>query len=151
MEVYLFKLALSQAFLRDGFMEELTINEVAKRAGIRASAIRYYESVQLLPPPQRSAGRRRYNPDVLRRISFIQVAQGAGLTIAEIQTLINALDDDTPLSERWQTLAHQKLAEVDALMRKVQGMKMILANGLNCRCTNLEECIDCIIRAEASC
>jgi MerR family transcriptional regulator, redox-sensitive transcriptional activator SoxR len=150
MEVYLFKWTLSQAFLRNGFMEELTISEVAKRAGIRASAIRYYESIQLLPLPRRSAGRRRYSPDVLRRISFIQVAQAAGLTIAEIQTLINELDDDTPLSERWRILAHQKLAEVDALMRKVQGMKMILVNGLNCRCSNLEECIDCIIRAEAS-
>jgi MerR family transcriptional regulator, redox-sensitive transcriptional activator SoxR len=150
MVVYLLKLTLSQAFLRNGFMEELTITEVAKRAGIRASAIRYYESVQLLPQPQRSAGRRRYNPDILRRISFIQVAQAAGLTITEIKTLINELDDDTPLSERWQVLAHQKLAEVDALMRKVLGMRMILVNGLNCRCTNLEECIDCIIRAEAS-
>jgi MerR family transcriptional regulator, redox-sensitive transcriptional activator SoxR len=126
-------------------MEELTISEVAKRAGIRASAIRYYESIQLLPPPQRSAGRRRYNADVLRRISFIQVAQAAGLSIAEIQTLINELEDDTPLSERWQALAQQKLAEVDALMRKVQGMKMILVNGLDCSCTNLDECIDCII------
>ena len=131
-------------------MEELTISEVAKRSGIRASAIRYYESIQLLPPPRRSAGRRRYNPDVLRRISFIQVAQAAGLTIAEIQTLINELDGDTQLSERWQALARQKLAELDALMRKVQGMRMILVNGLNCHCSNLEECIDCIIRAEAS-
>ena len=131
-------------------MEELTISEVAKRAGLRASAIRYYESIQLLPPPQRRSGRRLYNPDILRRISFIQVAQAAGLTIADIQTLISELDNDTPLSERWQALAHQKLAEVDVLMHKVQGMKMILANGLKCRCTNLEECIDCIIRAEAS-
>ncbi|HYX50082.1 MAG TPA: MerR family transcriptional regulator, partial [Ktedonobacteraceae bacterium] len=104
-------------------MEELTISEVAKRADIRASAIRYYESIQLLPAPQRRAGRRRYSPDVLRRISFIQVAQAAGLTISEIQTLVNELDSNMPLSERWQTLAHQKLAEVDALMRKVQGMK----------------------------
>jgi MerR family redox-sensitive transcriptional activator SoxR len=126
-------------------MEELTISEVAKRAGIRASAIRYYESIQLLPPPRRSAGRRRYNPDVLRRISFIQVAQAAGLTIAEILTLINELDDDAPLSERWQALARQKLTEVEALMLKVQSMKMILVNGLNCRCLDLEECIDCII------
>ena len=131
-------------------MEELTINEVAKRAGIRASAIRYYESIQLLPTPLRLAGRRRYNPDILRQLSFIQVAQAAGLTIVEIRTLINDLDDDVPLSERWQTLAHQKLAEVDTLMSKVQGMKMILANGLNCRCTNLEECMDCIIRAKSS-
>ncbi len=131
-------------------MEELTISEVAKRAGIRTSAIRYYESIQLLPPPQRRAGWRRYNPDVLRRISFIQVAQAAGLTIAEIQMLMNELDGNVPLSERWQTLARQKLVEVDALMRKIQGMKMILAKGLDCHCTNLDECIDCIIQAEAS-
>ena len=130
-------------------MEELTISEVAKRAGIRASAIRYYESVQLLPPPPRSAGRRRYHSDVLRRISFIQVAQAAGMTIAEIQTLINELDGETPLSERWQTLAQQKLAEVDALMHRVQGMKMILSKGLDCSCTNLEECMDCFIQADA--
>ena len=131
-------------------MEELTISQVAKRAGIRASAIRYYESIHLLPPPRRSAGRRRYIPDILRHISFIQVAQAAGLTIAEIKTLINELDSDTPLSQRWQSLAQQKLAEVDALMRKVHNMKMILVNGLNCRCTNLEDCIDCIIGLEAS-
>lgn len=128
-------------------MEELTISEVSKRAGIRASAIRYYESIQLLPPPRRVGGRRRYSADILRRLSFIQVAQAAGLTIAEIQTLINELDGSAPLSQRWQVLAQHKLTEVDALMRKVQGMRMILENGLNCNCSNLEECIDCIIRA----
>src|SRR5260370_7296705 len=122
-------------------MEELTINEVAKRAGIRAWAIRYYESAQLLPPPQRSAGRRRYTPAVLRRLSFIQVAQAAGLTLADIQTLINELDGDTPLSEPWQTLAHQKLAEVHALMRKFHGLNMILVNTLNFRCPTLNQCI----------
>lgn len=131
-------------------MEELTITEVAKRAGIRASAIRYYESIQLLPPPQRISGRRRYTPDVLRRISFIQVAQAAGLTIAEIQTLVSELDESAPLSERWQALAQKKLGEVDALMHKVQGMRVILANGLKCRCTTLEECMDCIILAETN-
>ena len=130
-------------------MEELTISEVSKQAGIRASAIRYYESIQLLPPPRRIGGQRRYSADILRQLSFIQAAQAAGFTIAEIQTLINELDGNTPLSERWQTLAQHKLAEVDALMRKVQGMKMILQNGLNCSCSNLEDCIDCIIRAEA--
>ena len=127
-------------------MEELTISEVAKRAGIRASAIRYYESVKLLPPPQRISGRRRYNTEILRQLTFIQVAQAAGFSLAEIQTFINELDGNAPLSERWQTLAQHKLAEIDALARKVQGMRMILQNGLNCSCSNLEECIDCIIR-----
>jgi MerR family redox-sensitive transcriptional activator SoxR len=128
-------------------MEELTISEVARQAGLRASAIRYYESVKLLPPARRVGGRRRYTADVLRRLSFIQVAQAAGLTITEIQTLLNELDGDAPLSERWQSLAQQKLAEVDVLLRKAYGMKTILENGLNCNCADLEECIDCIIHA----
>lgn len=128
------------------FMETLTISEVARRAGVRASAIRYYESIKLLPPPQRVSGRRRYSEDILRKLSFIQVAQAAGLTIAEIQTLLNEMDGNAPISERWQTLAQQKLVEVEALMRKVQSMKMILVNGLNCHCDNLEECMDCIVQ-----
>jgi MerR family redox-sensitive transcriptional activator SoxR len=131
-------------------METLTISEVARRAGVRASAIRYYESIKLLPPPQRVSGRRRYGEDILRKLSFIQVAQAAGLTIAEIQMLLNEIDGDTPLSERWQVLALQKLAEVEALMRKVQSMKMILVNGLNCQCDNLEECMDCIIQTSGT-
>jgi MerR family redox-sensitive transcriptional activator SoxR len=131
-------------------MEELTITEVSKRAGIRASAIRYYESIQLLPPPQRVSGRRRYSADIVRKLSFIQVAQAAGLSIAEIQTLLNELDGSAPLSERWQKLAHHKLAEVDALMRKVQGMKMLLENGLKCDCASLEECMDCVISASGA-
>lgn len=126
-------------------MEELTIGEVAKRAGMRASAIRYYESVQLLPAPQRISGQRRYTPAVLRRLSFIQMAQAAGLTIAEIRTLVSEVDTDPPISERWQKLARRKLAEMDALMRRVQEMQAMLANGLKCRCANLEECIDCLV------
>ncbi|HEY0752919.1 MAG TPA: MerR family transcriptional regulator [Ktedonobacteraceae bacterium] len=129
-------------------MEELTISEIAQRSGLRASAIRYYESIQLLPPPQRKGGRRWYTVEILRQISFIQVAQAAGFTIAGIQTLINELGENTQLSERWQVLARKKLVEVDALMRKVQGMQMILLNGLNCHCATLEDCMDCIIRAE---
>lgn len=126
-------------------MEELTISEVAKQAGIRASAIRYYESVGLLPPPARVSGRRRYTPAVLRHLAFIQTAQAAGFTVAEIQTLVGELEGSEPLSQRWQTLARQKLTEVDALMRRARGMKMMLENGLNCSCSDLEGCIDCLL------
>ena len=126
-------------------MEELTISEVARRAGIRASAIRYYESVKLLPSPRRISGRRRYDADVLRRLSFIQVAQAAGFTLADMQTLISELEDNTPLSERWQALAQRKLTEVDALIRKAHAMKRLLQNGLRCNCPDLEQCIDCVL------
>ncbi len=126
-------------------IKELTISEVAQQAGLRPSAIRYYESVNLLPVPRRVSGQRRYSPDVLRRLSFIQIAQAAGFTLAEMQTLFNGLDGDNPLSERWRMLAQQKMGEVEALIERAKGMKTMLENGLNCGCLSLEECIDCVL------
>ncbi len=125
---------------------ELTISEVARQAGIRASAIRYYESVGLLPLPRRVSGQRRYHADVLRRLAFIQTAQAAGFRLAEMQTLFNELDGDTPLSARWQGLARQKMAEVDTLIHRAQSMRLMLEQGLRCSCSDLEQCIDCVIQ-----
>ncbi len=127
-------------------MTELTISEVARQAGVRASAIRYYESVGLLPPPQRVSGQRRYNSDILRRLAFIQTAQSVGFSIAEMQLLLHELDGDAPLSTRWQTLAQQKLTEVNALLQRAQSMKRMLEKGLDCNCSDLEQCIDCVLK-----
>ena len=125
---------------------ELTISEVARRAGIRTSAIRYYESVGLLPLPQRVSGQRRYHADILRRLAFIQAAQAAGFSVAEMQTLLHELDGDTPLSARWQSLAKRKLAEVDTLIHRAQSMRQMLEQGLHCSCPDLEQCIDCVLK-----
>ena len=88
-------------------MTELTISEVARQAGIRASAIRYYESVGLLAPPQRVSGQRRYTAEILRRLAFIQSAQAVGFSVAEMLALLHGLDGDVSLSTRWQSLAQQ--------------------------------------------
>lgn len=66
-------------------MDQLTIGETARRAGVRPSALRYYESVGLLDAPRRISGRRRYDSQVLNRLSVIRLAQDAGFTIAEIR------------------------------------------------------------------
>ncbi len=122
-------------------MEALTIGEVAQRAGIRASAIRYYESVEVLPAPQRINGRRRYDSGVLERLAVIQLGQQAGFTVAEIRTLFNGFTPETPASARWEALAQQKLAKVDALIRRAQAMKRVLEEQmLRCRCLTLDEC-----------
>src|SRR6266581_570342 len=122
-------------------MEALTIGEVAQRAGIRASAIRYYESVNVLPVPQRINGRRRYDSRVFERLAVIQMAQQAGFTVAEIRTLFNGFTTETPASARWEALAQQKLVEVDALIRRAQAMKRVLEEELlRCRCLTLDEC-----------
>ena len=122
-------------------MEELTISEVARRAGIRPSAIRYYESSGILPTPRRASGRRCYDGSVVQRLALIRLAQEAGFTVAEIKSLFADFAPEAPAWERWQTLATQKLVEVDAFIRRAQTMKRLLEEGLlQCRCLTIEEC-----------
>jgi MerR family transcriptional regulator, redox-sensitive transcriptional activator SoxR len=125
-------------------VEGMSIGEVAGRAGVRPSALRYYERIGLLPAPERENGRRRYGGEVLRdvldRLAVVRVAQQAGFTISEIRTLLDGFSDDTPPSERWQVLAREKLPKVEALVDRAIGMKDLLEKGLRCECLRLEDC-----------
>ena len=121
-------------------MEELAIGDVARRAGIRPSALRYYESIGLLPAPKRVNGRRRYDQSTVQMLKVVQLAQQAGFTVAEIQVLLHGFAPNTPPAARWQPLAQHKIAELDALIERAQQMKRILETGLNCGCLRLEDC-----------
>jgi len=121
--------------------QKLTIGEVARQVGLRSSAIRYYEDRGVLPRPERTHGHRRYSSRVFQQLAFIQLAQAAGFSMAEIQTLVSGFDDTAPLGVRWRTLAEQKLAELDVLINRVQGMKRVLEEGMRCQCLNLDQCL----------
>ena len=121
-------------------MGNLTITEVARRAGLRPSALRYYEEAGLLPPPARASGRRRYDAGVLAELAVIRLAQSAGFTIAETRTFLHGFAPETPPSDRWQELAAEKLPEVEALIARARAMKDILEAGLRCECLALAEC-----------
>ena len=121
--------------------EQLTIGEVANRAGLRTSTLRWYERVGLLEPPVRVSGQRRYGQDVLQHLSVIQVAQEAGFTIAEIKVLLHGFAEDVAPSARWRAMAEQKLPQVDLLIERANAMKRLLEEGLNCGCLNFEECV----------
>ena len=101
-----------------------------------------------MPAPKRLSGRRRYDASTVQMLRVIQLAQQAGFTVAEIQTLLHGFAPDTPPAARWQPLAQQKIAELDALMVRAQQMKYILENGLNCGCLRLE---DCAVALERGC
>lgn len=120
--------------------DRLTIGEVARRAGLRASAIRYYERVGLIPEPERVGGQRRYEESVFKWLALIDVAQRAGLTLREARTLLHGFSPDTPPSARWQALARRKLPEVDRLIARAETMKQVLEAGLRCECISFEEC-----------
>lgn len=117
-----------------------SIGELARRAGLAPSAIRYYERIGLLPEPQRASGRRRYQPSVLDQLAMIDIAQRAGFTLAETRTLLSGLSQSEPHPDHWRELAEAKLAEVDALARRVSEMGRLLELGLGCQCRRLEEC-----------
>ena len=119
---------------------DLSIGELARRAGLNPSAIRYYETRGLLPVPQRVGGKRRYSRSAVTRLQFIDLAQRAGFTLAETQTLLTGFSPKTPPSRRWQALAREKLPEIEALIARANEMKRLLAEGLECGCLTSEQC-----------
>ena len=122
-------------------MQEFTIGEIARYAGLQTSAIRYYESVGLLPPPKRVNGRRRYDPTVLKRLGLIQLVRQAGFGIREIQALFGSLSPDASDTIAWQTLAAAKIVEMDALIQRTQAARAWLAEALQVECEGVEDCV----------
>jgi MerR family redox-sensitive transcriptional activator SoxR len=118
----------------------LTIGEVARRAGLNTSAIRYYEARGVLPAPERESGRRRYTEETVRRLHVIEVAKQAGFTLDEARVLLASADDGTPAFEHIRELAHRKLPDVDALIARAQAMRDWLQTATGCNCETLDVC-----------
>jgi len=121
-------------------MENLTIGEVARRTGLQASAIRYYEKTGLLPKTQRVGGQRRYETSVLNYLEVIDVARRAGFRIEEIRRLFHGFGQGTPAFRRWQLLARRKIAEMNELIARAKKMKRLLEKADRCKCLDLEDC-----------
>jgi MerR family transcriptional regulator, redox-sensitive transcriptional activator SoxR len=119
---------------------ELTIGEVARRAGVATSSIRYYERIGLLPDPARLHGQRRYDTDVLGRLGFIGVAQSAGFRLREIKELIEGIDSADGMAAQMRSLSSQKLHEVEALLEQTRAIKGWLEVAKECGCATPAEC-----------
>ena len=123
-------------------MEEplLTIGEVAVRAGVRTSHIRFYERVGVLPEPERIAGQRRYRAEVLHRLSIVDVAQRAGLTLDEIAPLTGPDNRSAEASRHIRALAGEKLPHIDALIARAQAVRHWLEVAQSCDCASVDVC-----------
>ena len=118
----------------------LLIGEVARRAGLSTSALRYYEKAGLLPPPSRVSKRRIYEAKVLGRIRVILLALDAGFTVKETKTFLSGFPTTTTPAERWRALAAKKLAELEAQMTRLTQMQSILRDSFRCHCMRMEDC-----------
>jgi MerR family redox-sensitive transcriptional activator SoxR len=120
----------------------MKIGELAARASLNASAIRYYEKLGLLAAPQRTGGQRRYPGDALHRVLLIRFATEMGFTLPEIKVFLSGLRDHTPVGPRWKKLATRKLLEVDQNIARSFKLKSLLQGLLRCRCTSLQFCVN---------
>jgi MerR family redox-sensitive transcriptional activator SoxR len=116
----------------------LPIGEIARRAGLRPSAVRYNERVGLLTPVPRTGGQRRYDSSALHRLSAIRLAQRAGFSLDEIKRLFEA--ERRPGGAGWRALVESKLDEVRARIDEAQTMERMLLESLECGCEAFDEC-----------
>ena len=115
----------------------LDIAEVARRAGVRPSTLRYYEDLGLLSSASRAAGRRQYDESVLRRLHVIRLAKQTGFTLAEVCDLLSGPGHATA---RRHALTRRKLEEVNARIARAEAMREMLEASLACDCVELEGC-----------
>lgn len=118
----------------------LTIGQVAERAGLRTSHIRFYERVGVLPEPDRVAGQRRYREDVLQRLSIVEVAQRAGLTLEQIRPLTGPANRTAHASRHIRALAEERLPQIDALIARARAVKQWLEVARYCDCASVDVC-----------
>ncbi|MFF3350384.1 MerR family transcriptional regulator [Streptomyces sp. NPDC002779] len=121
-------------------MRYLPISEIATKAHVRASALRYWEERGLLPGARREGGRRVWPATTVRRVALIKMAQRAGFTLAEITQLL--ADDTTPSATRqWRDMATRKLPELDQHIAQAQALRQAVADCLECGCMKFDQCV----------
>jgi len=119
----------------------LTIGEVARRSGVAASALRFYEQRGLISSERAGSGHRRYPRPVLRRIAFIVFAQRVGLSLDEIAGELARLPSDrAPTRRDWARLSRKWTARIDERIAELERLKVGLTECIGCGCLSLERC-----------
>lgn len=120
----------------------MPIGELARRAGVAASALRFYEQQGLIQGGRSAGGRRQYPRHVLRRVAFVRAAQAIGLGLAEIQALLASLPEGrTPTRDDWQLLASGWQPLLDARIAALQTLRSRLTGCIGCGCLSLDKCL----------
>lgn len=121
--------------------ELLTIGEVAKRSGVAASALRYYEQRGLIRSTRSGSGHRRFPRPTLRRIAFIVFAQKIGLSLDEIaEELAKLPPDRTPVGRDWARLSSTWRARIRERIAELERLEQGLTRCIGCGCLSLKQC-----------
>ena len=120
---------------------DLSIGALAERTGVAPSALRFYEAEGLLHADRTEGGQRRYGRDVIRRVSFIRVAQEVGLRLDEIREALSSLPDGrTPTQRDWDRLSRSWRPRLDAQIAMLERLRDRLDACIGCGCLSLRAC-----------
>ncbi|HVT76362.1 MAG TPA: redox-sensitive transcriptional activator SoxR [Acidimicrobiales bacterium] len=120
---------------------DLSIGEVAERAGIATSALRFYEQEGLIHADRSDGGQRRYHRDVLRLIAFIRAAQRVGLTLDDIRGALATLPEGkVPTAADWSRLSKSWRPLLDRRIEEMQRLRDRLDSCIGCGCLSLKTC-----------
>ena len=119
----------------------MRIGEVAARAGVNTSAVRYYEKLGLLPAADRHNGQRRYPLASADRLLLIRFAVEMGFTLAEIRLFLTGFRDSSSPSSRWKKFAGRKILELQQTIDRATLLQNTLRNLRRCHCANLHDCV----------
>jgi len=119
----------------------MTIADVARRSGVAASALRFYEQRGLITSERTGAGHRRFPRAVLRRIAFVVFAQKVGLALDEVATELEKLPHNrVPERADWAKLSGRWTRRIDERIAELERLKAGLTECIGCGCLSLQRC-----------
>jgi MerR family redox-sensitive transcriptional activator SoxR len=119
----------------------LAIGAVAERSGLAVSAIRFYESKDLISSERTEGGQRRFRRDVLRRLAFIQAAQRVGLSLDEISEALSVLPAHAgPTNRQWTEMSASWRPMLDERIQLLERLRSDLEDCIGCGCLSVASC-----------
>ena len=122
-------------------MQEISIRFLARRRGIAASALRYYETRVLLKPQRNRAGQRRYPRSDIRRVSIVIIAQKCGFRLRDIKKLLAPLSQNrSPTAAEWALVSQAMRAELNRKIQQTTNLGDQLESCIGCGCLSMKAC-----------
>jgi len=119
-----------------------TIGQLADRADVPVTTVRYYERIGLLPPVGRTASNYRYYSDAsLRRLRFIKAAQATGFSLDDTRDLLDLAEQSRSPCGEVQQLTEHRLAELQQHITELKNLEQSLVDSLErCRSSQPQRC-----------
>jgi len=135
-------------------MDVLSIGKLSQQSGVNIETIRYYEKIGVMPAPGRSAGGFRvYEPDDLKRLSFVRRSRQLGFSLDEIRNLLRLVDGHGHTCAEVLALMLSHLAEIRRKIRDLRRLQLAMAEmAARCSGDSVPECpiIDALFDAPAA-